>query len=207
LSKLMRLLVDKSESPFSAREIPTLGIHQGHLGEMVFDDCRVPAENVMGNAGDAARILTLTWLGNRPLLGMAAAGMAQRALDRAIEYAGGRKQFGKAIAGHQLIQERLVDIEEAILTSRLISLHALASIDAGERANKVSAMAKRHAVQACEKAISSAMHVFGAMGVSTELGLEQSYRDIRMLPIPDGTYEVLTLIAGREITGIPAYRA
>ena len=57
------------------------------------------------------------------------------------------------------------------------------------------------------KAISSTMHVFGAMGISRELGLERSYRDIRMLPIPDGTYEVLTLIAGREITGIPAYRA
>lgn len=207
LSKLMRLLIDKSESPFEAREIPTLGLRQGHLGEMVFNDCSVPQENVMGQAGDAARILTLTWLGNRPLLGMAAAGMAQRALDMAVEYAGGRSQFGKAIAGHQLIQERLVDIEEAILTSRLLSLHALAAIDAGERANKLSAMAKRYAVQACEKAISSTMHVFGAMGISRELGLERSYRDIRMLPIPDGTYEVLTLIAGREITGIPAYRA
>jgi len=207
LSQLMRLLIDKSESPFGASEIPVLGLQQGHLGEMHFDDCRVPAANVMGAAGDAARILTLTWLGNRPLLGMAAVGMAQRALDMAIEYAGGRQQFGKAIAGHQLIQERLVDIEEAIITSRLLCLHALASIDAGERANKISAMAKRYAIGACEKAISSTMHVYGAMGISRELGLEQAYRDIRMLPIPDGTYEILTLIAGRELTGVPAYRA
>lgn len=207
LSKLMRLLVDRSESPFEASEIPTLGIRQGHLGEMHFDGCRVPLDNVMGEAGDAARILTLTWLGNRPLIGMAAAGMARRALDQALDYAGGREQFGKAIAGHQLIQERLVDIEEAIVTSRLLCLHALASIDAGDRANQISAMAKRYAVQACETAISSAMHVFGAMGISRELGLERSYRDVRMLPIPDGTYEVLTLIAGRELTGIPAYRA
>lgn len=207
LSRMMRLLVDRRESPFDAREIPTLGMRQGHLGEMHFEDCRVPLDNVMGEAGDAARILTLTWLGNRPLLGMAAAGMAQRALDVALEYAGGREQFGKMIAGHQLIQERLVDMEEAIVTSRLISLHALAAIDAGERANQISAMAKRYAVQACEKAVSSAMHVFGAMGISRELGLEQVYRDVRMLPIPDGTYEILTLIAGREMTGIAAYRA
>jgi alkylation response protein AidB-like acyl-CoA dehydrogenase len=68
-------------------------------------------------------------------------------------------------------------------------------------------MAKRYAVSACEKAISSTMHVYGAMGISQELGLEQLYRDIRMLPIPDGTYEILTLIAGRELTGIAAYRA
>jgi alkylation response protein AidB-like acyl-CoA dehydrogenase len=83
---MMRLLVDRQESPFDAREIPTLVMRQGHLGEMHFEDCRVPLDNVMGEAGDAARILTLTWMGNRPLLGMAAAGMAQRALDVALEY-------------------------------------------------------------------------------------------------------------------------
>ncbi|MCB1740230.1 MAG: acyl-CoA/acyl-ACP dehydrogenase [Gammaproteobacteria bacterium] len=207
LSRMLRLLIDREESPFQAREIPTLGLRQGHLGEMVFEDCKVPAANAMGQAGDAARILTLTWLGNRPLIGMAAVGMAQRAFDAALEYAGSRSQFGKAIAGHQLVQLRLVDIEEAIVSSRLLCLHALACIDAGERANKISAIAKRYAVQACEQAISSAMHVHGAMGISRELGLERSLRDARMLPVPDGTYEVLTLIAGRELTGVPAYRA
>ncbi|NKC16750.1 MAG: hypothetical protein GKR94_32515 [Gammaproteobacteria bacterium] len=90
---------------------------------------------------------------------------------------------------------------------RLLSLHALERIDAGERANGISAMAKRYACNAAEKAVSSAMHVFGAMGISQELGLERVFRDVRMLAIPDGTYEILTLIAGRELTGVPAYRA
>jgi alkylation response protein AidB-like acyl-CoA dehydrogenase len=67
-------------------------------------------------------------------------------------------------------------------------------------------MAKRHAIGACQEAISLAMEVHGAMGISTELGLEQLYRDCRMLPIPDGTNQILTLIEGREITGISAIR-
>ena len=207
LSKMMRLLIDKEESPFEARDVDTLGVRQGHLGEILFDDCKVPAANAMGHAGDAARILQVTWIASRPLLGMCIAGMAKRALDAAIEYAGQREQFGKAIGGHQLIQSRLADIATAVTTSRLICLQALAAIDAGERANGISALAKRHAVSACEQAINSAMHIHGAMGISRELGLEQALRDARMFPIPDGTNEVLTLIAGRELTGIAAYRA
>ena len=67
-------------------------------------------------------------------------------------------------------------------------------------------MAKRHAIAACTRAVSMAMEIHGAMGISTELGLEQLYRDIRMLPIPDGTNQILTLIEGRELTGMQAYR-
>jgi len=207
LSKMMRLLIDKDVSPFEAKDVDTLGIRQGHLGEIVFDECRVPGTNTLGKVGDAARILQVTWIASRPLLGMCVAGLAQRALDSAVEYATQREQFGKAIGGHQLIQQRLVDIATAIETSRLLCLRALAAIDKGERANGLSAMAKRHAVTACEQAINSAMHIHGAMGISRELGLECALRDVRMFPIPDGTNEVLTLIAGKELTGIAAYRA
>ena len=207
LSKMMRLLIDKEESPFEARDVETLGIRQGHLGEIVFDDCRVPGSNTLGSAGDAARILQVTWIASRPLLGMCVAGLAGRTLERAVDYAAQREQFGKAIGGHQLIQQRLVDMATAVETSRLLCLRALAAIDNGERANGLSAMAKRYAATACEQAINSAMHLHGAMGISRELGLECALRDVRMFPIPDGTNEILTLIAGRELTGIAAYRA
>lgn len=206
LANMVRLLVDQEQSPFEAREIPTLGLRQGHLGEAVFDNTWVPGANRLGKAGDAARSLTLTWMGNRPFIGLCAANMAQQALDRAIAYAKERRQFGKAIAGHQLIQEQLADIAAAVTTSRLLCYFALSRIDAGERANQITAMAKRQSLIACEQAISAAMHVHGAMGISRELGLEQMYRDVRMMPIPDGTNQILTLIEGRELTGIPAYR-
>lgn len=206
LANMVRLLVDRDESSFETREIETLGLCQGHLGEAVFDDTWVPATNALGQAGDAARSLTLTWMGNRAFIGLCATNMAQQALDQAIRYAKERHQFGKAIAGHQLIQEQIADIAAAVTTSRLLCYYALSRIDAGERANQVTAMAKRQSLAACEQAISAAMHVHGAMGISRELGLEQLYRDVRMLPIPDGTNQILTLIEGRELTGIAAYR-
>ena len=206
LSRMMRLVVERDASPFESHEIPTLGLRQGHLGEVAFDGCRVPKANALGEVGDAARILTLTWLANRPILGLCAAHMAQAALDKALVYAGDRKQFGRAIGSMQLIQELLADISTAVTTSRLLCYYALSCIDNGERANQVSAMAKRYAIAACQRAISLAMEVHGAMGISREVGLERFYRDVRMLPIPDGTNQILTLIEGRELTGMQAYR-
>jgi alkylation response protein AidB-like acyl-CoA dehydrogenase len=207
LAKLRRVVIERDKTPFETREIPTLGLRQGHLGEAVLDGVRVPAANALGNQGDAARTLTMTWNGNRPLVGLAAVHLAQRALDAAREYASVRVQFGTPIAGHQLIQKNLADIEMAITTSRLLCYYALDQMDRNERANGTSAMAKRYSTTACEQAISMAMHIHGAMGISTELGLEQIYRDARMLPIPDATNEILTLIQGREMTGMEAFRA
>ncbi|MCO5144961.1 MAG: acyl-CoA/acyl-ACP dehydrogenase [Aquamicrobium sp.] len=203
---MRRVVVDRAVSPYEAIEIRSLGLRQGHLSEILFENCRVPRENALGEGGDAARILTLTWNGNRPLVGLAAVHLAQKALDAAIEYAGVRRQFGRAIGQHQLIQERLVDIAADVMASRLLCYQALDIIDRGGRANGSSAMAKRYATNACERAVSLAMHVHGAMGISCEAGLEQLYRDVRMLPIPDGTNEILTLIAGRELTGLDAIR-
>jgi alkylation response protein AidB-like acyl-CoA dehydrogenase len=205
-SRMVRVVVDREESPFETSKTPCLGFCQGHLGEVVFDDCRVPKRNMLGRVGDAARVLTLTWLANRPLFGLMATNMAQRALDTALKYAGNRSQFGRPIASYQLVQELLADISAAVTTSRLICYYALNAIDNGDRANGVSAMAKRYAIAACQRAISMAMEVHGSMGISRELGLEQLYRDCRMLPIPDGTNQILTLIEGRELTGLSAYR-
>lgn len=203
--RLRRLVVDREESPFETRPCSTLGLQQGHLGEVLFDDCPVPAANAIGADGDAARILTLTWNGNRPLAGLAATHIAQKALDLAARYAGKRVQFGKPIGGHQLVQAVLADIETLVVTSRLACLHALDALDREGRSNGLSALAKRYATTACEKAVSLAMHVHGALGVSQECGLERLYRDVRMLPIPEAADNILTLIQGRELTGIAAF--
>lgn len=203
---MRRVVVQRDVSPFESREIECLGLRQGHLAELVFDDCRVPASNALGKEGDAARVLTLTWNGNRPLVGLSAVHLAQKALDTAVAYSGVRKQFGVPIGSLQLIQERLAEIATLVEASRLLCYRALAVIDAGGRANGPSAMAKRFAMNACLEAISLAMHVHGAMGISREVGLERLFRDVRMLPIPDGTNEILTLIIGRELTGMDAFR-
>jgi alkylation response protein AidB-like acyl-CoA dehydrogenase len=202
---LRRVVIDREQSPYETRVIDTLGMRQGHLGEVLLEDCRVPAGNALGQAGDTARILTLTWNVNRPLMGLIAVGLAQRALEMALRYANERIQFGGAIGGKQLVQERLADIATSVQAARLMCYHALSVVDAGGRANGPSAMAKRFATTECERAVSFAMQVHGAMGIARETGLERMYRDVRMLPIPDGTNEILALIIGRELTGQRAF--
>ncbi len=206
LANIIRVVVDQDESPFQQRKLQTLGLRQGHLGEATFVDCRVPTFNIIGQEGDASRVLTETWLAQRAIMGLYTVRMAQTALDASLKYAGERVMFGRKIGGFQLVQQLLADIATAVTTSRLLCYYALAAVDNGERANQVTAMAKRYAVDACTRAISLAMEVHGAMGISSELGLERLYRDARMFPIPDGTNQILTLIEGRELTGIPAYR-
>ena len=205
-SSVVRVLVDRSESDFSTRELDMLGLRQAPLGEVSFNDCRVPKRNLCPDTGDTAKLLTLTWLANRPLVGLMAVHLAQKALDAARSYAGIRKQFGRYIGGFQLIQNDLAEIETAVLSSRLVCYNALAAIDRGERANGLSAMAKRYAVDACDRAIALAMRIHGAIGLSRELGLEQMARDVRTISIPDGTPGILTLIQGRELTGIDPFR-
>ena len=205
-SQMRRIAIQRETSPYEAREIPCVGFQQGHLAELLFDDVSVPADNALGATGDAARVLTVTWNVNRPLMGLSAVHLAQRALDAAVAYAGMRKQFGRLIGGKQLVQERLADIATAVETSRLLCYKALAEVDRGVRSNGLSAMAKRYATNACLQAISLAMGVHGAMGISREMGLEQLFRDARMLIVPDGTNEILALMIGRELTGIDAFR-
>jgi alkylation response protein AidB-like acyl-CoA dehydrogenase len=205
-TRLARVLVDPSESSFEARELDMMGLRQAPLAEVLFDGCRVPRRNLCPDSGDTARLLTLTWLANRPLVGLMAVNLAQKALDAARSYAGMRKQFGRAIGAFQLVQQDLADIETAVISSRLVCYHALAAIDRGERANGLSAMAKRYSVDCCDRAVALAMRIHGAMGLSRELGLEQLARDVRTISIPDGTPGILTLIQGRELTGLDPFR-
>lgn len=205
-ASMARVLVDPNESRFEARELDMHGLRQAPLAEVTFSDCSVPKANLCPDTGETAKLLTITWLANRPLVGLMAVGLAQKALEAARNYAGVRKQFGRPIGGFQLVQQDLAEIETCVLSSRLICYNALAAIDRGDRANGLSAMAKRYAVDTCDRAIALAMRLHGAMGLSRELGLEQMARDVRTLTIPDGTPGILTLIQGRELTGLDPFR-
>ncbi len=203
---VVKVVVERKDSPFEAREIDTIGLRQGLLGEAVFDNCRVPVRNLIDNNAGGTDVLKSTWQVNRPLLGLQAVHLAQCAYDIALEYARTRRQFDDVIGGHQLVQKNLSDIMTAITTSRLLCYHALSLIDSGAPAAGAAAMAKRHAQNACREAVWQAMNILGAMGLSTEARMEQLYRDMRMLAVPDGTNEILALIHGRELTGIDAFR-
>jgi alkylation response protein AidB-like acyl-CoA dehydrogenase len=205
-NRIVKVVVDREESPFDAREIDAIGLRQGLLGEAVFDNCHVPAENLIDSGDAGTQVLKGSWHINRIMVALQAVHLAQKAFGRALEYAKMRKQFGKTIAAHQLIQKNLSDMATAITASRLLCYHALARMDRGHRADGEAAMAKRFAQNACTEAVWQAMNMLGAMGLSREAGIEEMYRDIRMLPIPDGTNEILALIHGRELTEIGAFR-
>ena len=204
--QVVKVVVERAQSAFEAREIDTIGLRQGMLGEVVFDNCKVPLANLIESPAGGTEVLKVSWAVNRPLFGLLAVHLAQRACDIAIDYAKVRKQFGKPIAAHQLVQKNLSDIVTAITTSRLLCFHALSLVDQGRPADGAAAMAKRYAQNACREAVWQSMNVLGAMGLSTEAKVEALYRDIRMLPIPDGTNEILALIHGRELTGFAAFR-
>ena len=205
-NKVVKVVLERQVAPFEAREIDTIGMRQGMLGEAVFDGCRVPAENLVLSDGGGTQVLKASWAINRPLLGLLAVQLAQRAYDIALEYAKTRQQFGKAIGAHQLVQKNLSDIVTAITTSRLLCYYALSQADQGHAFDGTAAMAKRYAQNACQEAVWQAMNVLGAMGLATETKVEALYRDIRMIAIPDGTNEILSLIHGRELTGMAAFR-
>lgn len=206
-NRLIRVVADQEDAPFPVRKTPTLGFKQGHLGEAIFDDYRVPVGNIIGEAdGQSSEVLSQTWTTQRPMMGLLAVAMAEKAMAAANRYAGERVVFGRKIGGFQLVQELLAEIATAVTTSRLLCYYALDCVDKGMDTALVSAMAKQYSIAACTRAISQAMEVHGAMGIATELGLERLYRDVRMLPIPDGTNQIMTLIQGRAITGISALR-
>lgn len=205
-NKVVKVVVERARSPFEACDIDTIGMRQGMLGESLFESCPIPVENVIESPRGGTAVLKSSWAINRPLFGLMAVQIAQRAYDIALDYAKMRKQFGKPIAAHQLVQRNLSDIVTAITASRLLCHHALALIDRGEPADGAAAMAKRFAQNQCREAVFQAMNVLGAMGLSTEARVEELYRDIRMIPIPDGTNEILALIHGRELTGLEAFR-
>lgn len=202
---ITRIVVDREESDFSASEVPAIGLRRGHLGQIVFDDCRVPAENLLGEPGDAHQSLTATWLGNRPCLGMIAVGLAQRALQASCEYAKERRQFNKPIGQLQLVQEMLADMSTEIDAARLLCQRAMRMLDRGDWAARETSMAKYYGTEMAVRVTSKAIQVHGSGGLTKWLPAEEWFRDARMLPLPDGSTQIQQLIIGRELTGLRAF--
>ncbi len=202
---IARFLVEKSASPFEAREVEVIGLQQGHLAEVVFEDCRVPAGHLLGEPGDAHGVLTTTWLTARPMLGLMATHCSQRALDASVKYAQQRKQFGKPIGAFQLVQQMIVEMATLTDTGRLLCYRALDLLDKGARPHRESSMAKWWATEAAVRVTYLGIQVHGSYGLTKEYGLEKLYRDARMFPLPDGTTQIQQLICGRDILGIRAF--
>jgi acyl-CoA dehydrogenase len=170
------------------------------LARLRFENCLVPAENVLGAPGEGFRVAMSTLDIFRPTVGAAALGFARRAFDEAIGRASSRKMFGKTLADLEMTQAKLADMALAIDASALLVYRAAWLRDThGVRITREAAMAKLHATESAQHVIDDAVQIFGGLGVKSGVKVEELYRDIRALRIYEGASEVQKLIIARQV--------
>jgi len=193
-------LVDKGKSPFRVgSKIEVMGFRGTGTAELVFENCSVPKENVLGDEGGGFLIAMMTL--NESRIGVAAGGvaLAEAAFDVAVEYAKQRKAFGRPIGKFQAIQWMLADMLAQIHSARLLTYHAAYLRDQQRDFVKEASMAKLLASEVAVDATRRAMQILGGYGYSKDYPLERYYRDAKLLEIGEGTSEIQRLILAREI--------
>ena len=177
------------------------------LGEIAFEGCRVPAENLVGEEGRGFGIGLATLDKLRATVGAAACGMAARALAEAIAHARRRKQFGKPLAEFQLVQQKLARSATDLAAARLLVYHAAWTADQGApRVTMEAAMAKSFATEAAQRIVDDAVQVLGGAGVIASHPVDRLYRAVRALRIYEGTTEIQQLVIAGQLLqqGAPA---
>jgi acyl-CoA dehydrogenase len=170
------------------------------IGEISFKGCRVPAEDMVGAEGDGFILAMRTLDTFRASVGAAACGMAQRALDESLRHALSRKQFGRLLAEHQLIQEKLADMVTELDAARLLVYRAAYLKDTGTgRVSREASEAKLYATEAAGRIIDQAVQIHGGAGLVRGSVVERLYRDVRALRIYEGTSEIQKLIIASQL--------
>ena len=170
------------------------------IGEIAFNECRVPAEDILGNEGDGFQLAMETLDTFRASVGAAACGMARRALDEAVRYSSTRKQFGRLLCEHQLIQEKLADMITELDAARLLVYRAAYTRDTGEgRVTREASEAKLFATEAAGRIIDNALQIHGGAGLVYGSVAERLYRDVRALRIYEGTSEIQKLVIAGQL--------
>ncbi len=192
-------LVEKGTPGFSLGRIQhTMGGGEAQC-ELVFEDCRVPNENVLGGVG-MGFITAMTFLGGgRLTIAAGAVGMTERLLKASTEYAKQRVQFGKPIASKQAIQWMLADIATELFAARSMVYNTAWRLDQGEMAVKEMAMCKLYATELVGRAADVAMQIHGGMGYMKDMPIERVYRGVRALRIVEGTSEIQRFIIARAL--------
>jgi alkylation response protein AidB-like acyl-CoA dehydrogenase len=180
-------------------DIEKMGYHGVETTELVFEDHPVPVANRLGQEGDGFRQIMDGIEVGRVNVSARAVGVAQRAFEEAIRYAQQRRAFGKPIAQHQMIQEKLADMGTKLEAARLMLFHAAAKKSAGARADLEAGMAKYFCTEACHDIVTEALRVHGGYGYSTEYPIERLYRDAPFLLIGEGTSEIQKLVIARQL--------
>ena len=182
-----------------ARVEDKMGQHASDTAQIVFEQCRVPVENRLGDEGQGLKIALSGLEGGRIGIASQSLGMARAAFDCALAYSKQRKAFGVAIFEHQAIQFKLAEMAMKIEAARQLIWHAACLKDAGRPCLKEAAMAKLMASEMAEAVCSGAIQVLGGYGYLSDFPVERIYRDVRVCQIYEGTSEVQKILIGRAL--------
>ena len=196
------LLIEKSRPGFLVPKTEEkLGIRASDTAEFVFEDCRVPVENRLGDEGQGFKIAMSSLDGGRIGIAAQAVGLAVGAYERALAYARERKSFGLPIGQHQMVQWMLADMITAIEGARLLVWQAASLKDAGRPFSTQSAMAKLFAADMAMKVTTDAVQIHGGYGFIREYEVERFFRDAKITQIYEGTSQIQKLVIARSVLG------
>jgi len=194
------LVIEKGTPGFThGKKENKLGMRASETTELVFDNCRVPRENLLGELGEGFRQAMKVLDGGRISIAALALGIAKGALGAAVKYAKERHQFGQPIANFQGISFKLADMATEIEAAELLIRQACALKNSGADVTKNSAMAKYYASEVAVRCATEAVQVFGGYGYTKDFPVEKYYRDAKLCTIGEGTSEIQKLVIAREV--------
>ena len=193
-------IVERDAPGFSiSRFQATMGLRGSHVAELVFEDCEIPAENLLGSEGEGYTTALKTLAQGRVGIAARCCGAAERVTEMAVEYAKVRQQFGKPIAEYQLIQAHLAEMAAETAAARALAYHAAWLVDQGFPARREAAMAKLIATETYGRVVDKSLQVHGGVGYCKDYQVEHFYRDARITRIYEGTSEIQKLIIARDL--------
>jgi alkylation response protein AidB-like acyl-CoA dehydrogenase len=184
-----------------ARVEDKTGQRASDTAQIVLENCKVPAANLLSDEGAGYRIALANLESGRINVAAQATGMARAALEAALAYAGERKSMGKPLLGHQAVSFRLADMATGVEASRQLYLHAAALRDAGASCLKEASMAKLFASETAERICSDAIQIHGGYGYVADFPVERIWRDVRVCQIYEGASDIQRLVIGRALEG------
>jgi acyl-CoA dehydrogenase len=185
------LVIERDTPGFTAQRIRTVGWRTSHTGELHFEACRVPAENLLGAEGEGFIAIMKNFQWERIIMALGAVASAERILDTAIAYAKDRHAFGRPVAKFQVWKHRFADLATEIAAARALTYHALRKVVAGEDALREVSMAKAMACELGWKVADECVQVHGGYGYMMEFAAQRAWRDTRLGPIGGGTTQIM----------------
>lgn len=196
---LSAFIVEKDFSGFSIGTVEDkMGLRSSNTTEIIFDDCVVPCENLLGKEGEGFKIAMSALDSGRIGIASQSIGIAKACLDESRDYASNRKQFGKAISGFQAIQWMIADMTTRISAAHHLTLYAAYLKDKKRKITKEASMAKLFASESLIQIVYDAQQIFGGYGYMKDYKIEKLYRDARVTTIYEGTSEIQRIVIARE---------